>query len=240
MCIGSCSSSYAGSDDRGRDPEETNSISGSEPCKTPGSRQVLAMPEPRTARSPPCWTRARAFWKAPAAIGMGQSPNSAGVSLRTFNRNPRGRSGTQDASVCISPETRLWLPDGVYHRPHLRACGRASPCRAHQRQHGGSCPPLRTNMKRRGAARAEYQTPARGAASANTMELPTACWKVGDNILQTISLPRRQQDPALPQQLFRIWQTTALKCDPEFPARAMAAEGGFIVGRRQLWPGLQP
>ena len=38
-------------------------------------------------------------------IGMGQSPNSAGVSLRTFNRNFEGRSGTQDASVfLVSPE----------------------------------------------------------------------------------------------------------------------------------------
>ncbi len=38
-------------------------------------------------------------------IGMGASPNSAGVSLRTFNRNFEGRSGTQDASVyLVSPE----------------------------------------------------------------------------------------------------------------------------------------
>lgn len=39
-------------------------------------------------------------------IGMGQSPRSAGVSLRTFNRNFKGRSGTADASVyLVSPET---------------------------------------------------------------------------------------------------------------------------------------
>ena len=39
-------------------------------------------------------------------IGMGQSPNSAGVSLRTFNRNFEGRSGTADAQVyLVSPET---------------------------------------------------------------------------------------------------------------------------------------
>ena len=37
---------------------------------------------------------------------MGQSPNSAGVSLRTFNRNFEGRSGTADAQVyLVSPET---------------------------------------------------------------------------------------------------------------------------------------
>ncbi|MCL1810224.1 MAG: aconitate hydratase [Clostridiales bacterium] len=39
-------------------------------------------------------------------IGMGQSPRSGAVSLRTFNRNFKGRSGTQDAEVyLVSPET---------------------------------------------------------------------------------------------------------------------------------------
>jgi aconitate hydratase len=39
-------------------------------------------------------------------IGMGQSPNSGGVSLRTFNRNFEGRSGTKDGQVyLVSPET---------------------------------------------------------------------------------------------------------------------------------------
>jgi len=39
-------------------------------------------------------------------IGMGFAPNSGGVSLRTFNRNFKGRSGTADASVyLVSPET---------------------------------------------------------------------------------------------------------------------------------------
>ncbi|HOE09560.1 MAG TPA: aconitate hydratase [Treponemataceae bacterium] len=39
-------------------------------------------------------------------IGMGFAPNSEGVSLRTFNRNFKGRSGTPDAGVyLVSPET---------------------------------------------------------------------------------------------------------------------------------------
>ena len=38
-------------------------------------------------------------------IGMGQSPNSGGISLRTFNRNFEGRSGTKDGQVyLVSPE----------------------------------------------------------------------------------------------------------------------------------------
>lgn len=38
-------------------------------------------------------------------IGMGQSPNSGGISLRTFNRNFEGRSGTKDGRIyLVSPE----------------------------------------------------------------------------------------------------------------------------------------
>lgn len=39
-------------------------------------------------------------------IGMGQAPKSGGVSLRSFNRNFKGRSGTMDAEIYLaSPET---------------------------------------------------------------------------------------------------------------------------------------
>ncbi len=41
-----------------------------------------------------------------ACIGMGCAPGSGGVSVRTFNRNFEGRSGTRDAQVyLVSPET---------------------------------------------------------------------------------------------------------------------------------------
>lgn len=60
-------------------------------------------------------------------IGMGQSPKSGAVSLRTFNRNFKGRSGTLDAQVyLVSPETaaisaiRGVLTDGS-------TCGEAMP-----------------------------------------------------------------------------------------------------------------
>ncbi|MHA1409780.1 MAG: aconitate hydratase [Candidatus Odinarchaeia archaeon] len=39
-------------------------------------------------------------------IGMGQAPKTGGVSIRTFNRNFKGRSGTKDAQLfLVSPET---------------------------------------------------------------------------------------------------------------------------------------
>ncbi len=73
----------------------------------PGSKQVLNLMAQKGALSDVIDAGARILESACGpCIGMGQSPNSAGVSLRTFNRNFLGRSGTQDASVyLLSPET---------------------------------------------------------------------------------------------------------------------------------------
>lgn len=71
----------------------------------------------------------------------------------------------------------------------------------------------------------------------DTMELPCLL-KVGDNITTdhimpagSKILPYRSNIPHLANYCFEV-------CDPEFPARAMAAEGRLYRGRRQLWPGL--
>lgn len=72
----------------------------------PGSKQVLNMLAENGALSDMINAGARILESACGpCIGMGQSPNSKGVSLRTFNRNFEGRSGTKDASVyLVSPE----------------------------------------------------------------------------------------------------------------------------------------
>ncbi len=74
---------------------------------TPGSRQVFTMLADCGALSDIISAGARVLECACGpCIGMGQSPVSAGVSLRTFNRNFKGRSGTADAEVyLVSPET---------------------------------------------------------------------------------------------------------------------------------------
>ncbi len=72
----------------------------------PGSKQVLNMLALSGALSDMIDAGARILESACGpCIGMGQSPNSAGVSLRTFNRNFEGRSGTADAGIyLVSPE----------------------------------------------------------------------------------------------------------------------------------------
>ena len=73
---------------------------------SPGSMQVLGMLSECGALADILGAGARLLECACGpCIGMGQSPNSAGVSLRTFNRNFEGRSGTADAGVyLVSPE----------------------------------------------------------------------------------------------------------------------------------------
>lgn len=73
---------------------------------SPGSRQVLSMLASNGALTDLLDSGARLLESTCGpCIGMGQSPVSKGVSVRTFNRNFLGRSGTQDASVYLaSPE----------------------------------------------------------------------------------------------------------------------------------------
>ena len=110
VCIGSCTNSSlfdmlkvaALLKGKTIDPGVSLSIS-------PGSKQVLTMLADCGALSDIIASGARVLECACGpCIGMGFSPNSAGVSLRTFNRNFEGRSGTADAKVyLVSPETAV-------------------------------------------------------------------------------------------------------------------------------------
>ena len=72
----------------------------------PGSKQVLNMLAKKGMLSDMIDAGARILESACGpCIGMGQSPNSKGISLRTFNRNFEGRSGTKDGQIyLVSPE----------------------------------------------------------------------------------------------------------------------------------------
>ena len=167
-------------------------------------------------------------------IGMGQSPNSAGVSLRTFNRNFLGRSGTKDAQVyLVSPETAVAAAlTGFITDPQTL----------------GEMPAVTLPDSFRIDDRAVL--PPVSAAEADTVEVlrgpnirpfprskPFAdslaaelVLKVGDNITTdhimpagAKILPYRSNIPKLSEFCFTV-------CDPDFPARAKAAGDGIIVG----------
>ena len=110
VCVGSCTNSSlydllkTAAMLKGRTVAPSVSMSVS-----PGSRQVLTMLANCGALSDILASGARLLECACGpCIGMGFSPNSGGVSLRTFNRNFEGRSGTADAKVyLVSPETAV-------------------------------------------------------------------------------------------------------------------------------------
>ena len=110
VCIGSCTNSSlfdmlkVAALLRGRTIAPGVSLSIS-----PGSKQVLTMLSDCGALTDILASGARLLECACGpCIGMGFSPNSGGVSLRTFNRNFEGRSGTADAKVyLVSPETAV-------------------------------------------------------------------------------------------------------------------------------------
>ena len=78
---------------------------------SPGSKQVLKMLAAEGLIEPILDSGARLLeCTCGPCIGMGGSPTSEGVSVRTFNRNFEGRSGTQDAKVyLVSPQTAASL-----------------------------------------------------------------------------------------------------------------------------------
>ncbi|MBQ6893303.1 MAG: aconitate hydratase [Clostridia bacterium] len=107
VCIGSCTNSSLADMMkvahilRGKTVHPNVSLS-----IAPGSKQVLNMLAENGALADMIAAGARVLESACGpCIGMGQSPNSGGISLRTFNRNFLGRSGTKDAQVyLVSPE----------------------------------------------------------------------------------------------------------------------------------------
>ena len=110
VCIGSCTNSSlqdmlkVAAMLKGKKIHDSVSLSVS-----PGSKQVLSMLADCGALSDILAAGARVLECACGpCIGMGFSPNSAGVSLRTFNRNFEGRSGTKDGQVyLVSPEVAV-------------------------------------------------------------------------------------------------------------------------------------
>lgn len=79
-------------------------------CVSPGSRQVLSMLMEDGSMTSLLDSGVRLLeCSCGPCIGMGSSPHSAGVSVRTFNRNFEGRSGTKDAQVyLVSPVTAAY------------------------------------------------------------------------------------------------------------------------------------
>ena len=167
-------------------------------------------------------------------IGMGFSPNSGGVSLRTFNRNFLGRSGTKDAQVyLVSPETAVSAAHTGYitDPPTMDPIAEVKLPETFTIDDSAILAP----------ASAEDAVNAEVLRGPNIKEFPKSkpftddlsaelVLKVEDNITTdhimpagSKILPYRSNIPFLSQFCFSV-------CDTTFPERAKAAGDGIIVG----------
>ena len=167
-------------------------------------------------------------------IGMGQSPRSGGVSLRTFNRNFEGRSGTADGQVyLVSPETAAASAlAGVLTDP--RTLGDYEPIALPELfliNDNMILPPApESEMDQVEIQRGPNIKPFPVSQALPESIEKKAILKVGDNITTdhimpagAKILPFRSNIPYLSQFCFGV-------CDKEFPERCKAAGGGIIIG----------
>ncbi len=243
VCIGSCTNSSmldmltvaAMLKGKTVHPDVSLSIS-------PGSKQVYTMLAECGALADLIAAGARILECACGpCIGMGFSPKSAGVSLRTFNRNFLARSGTADAEVyLVSPETAAASAiAGVFCDP--TTLGEAPIV---------NVPEVFTvndNLIEMPATEAEAHTVEvergpnikpipQGKAPDENLETKLIL-KVGDNITTdhimpagTKVLPYRSNVPKLSEFCFTV-------CDKDFPERAKREGGGIILGGQNYGQG---
>ncbi len=203
---------------------------------SPGSRQVLQMLSQSGALGDILASGARLLECACGpCIGMGQSPPSGGVSLRTFNRNFEGRSGTADAGVyLVSPETAAASAlTGYITDPRTlgEAPAFAMPAAFAVNDNMIDLPAAESEAAAIEVVRGPNIKPLPLARPfSDTLALPVLL-KVGDNITTdhimpagAKILPYRSNIPHLAQYCFE-------GVDPGFAQRAQASpDGGFIVG----------
>ncbi len=236
VCIGSCTNSSlqdmlkvaAMLDGKTVDPSVSLSIS-------PGSKQVLRMMADCGALSKIIASGARVLECACGpCIGMGFSPNSGGVSLRTFNRNFEGRSGTRDAQVyLVSPETAVAaaLTGYITDPTTMDPIGEIAMPEQFLIDDSAILPPADETE----AANVEVlrgpniKAFPKSKPFTDTLSAPLVL-KVGDNITTdhimpagAKILPYRSNIPFLSKFCFEV-------CDPAFPERAKAAGDGIVVG----------
>ena len=236
VCIGSCTNSSlmdmlkvaALLKGKTIDPSVSLSIS-------PGSKQVLSMLAETGALNDILASGARVLECACGpCIGMGFSPNSAGVSLRTFNRNFLGRSGTADAGVhLVSPETAVAAAlTGFVTDPRL--LGEMPEIQMPQRFRIDDSAVIPPAAPEEAAAVEVVRGPnikpfPQSRPVGEEIAAPLTL-KVGDNITTdhimpagAKILPYRSNIPHLSQYCFGV-------CDAAFPERAKAAGQSIVVG----------
>lgn len=236
VCIGSCTNSSLLDmlkvayilDGKTVDPGVSLAIA-------PGSKQVLNMIAENGALSKMIDAGARILESACGpCIGMGQSPNSGGISLRTFNRNFEGRSGTKDGQIyLVSPEVAaVSALTGVMTDP--RTLGDMPEFKLPEVftiNDNMVVPPIE-------AERMDEVEVLRGpnikpfpVSESMADEISAKCsLKVGDNITTDHIMPAGAKILPLRSNIPKISEYCFAVCDEEFPKRALELKRSIVVG----------
>lgn len=200
---------------------------------TPGSRQVFATIASNGLLADLISAGARVLEAACGpCIGMGQAPRSGGISLRSFNRNFEGRSGTPDAKVYLcSPETaavsalRGVLSDPRDFGPYV---AEREPERYDTDDQGMILPPS-PDPDSVEVVRGPNIKPLPVRGPLETSIEGTILLKVGDNITTDHIMPAGSKILPLRSNIPAISEYVFVRIDPQFPDRARAHGGGLIV-----------
>jgi aconitate hydratase len=170
---------------------------------------------------------------------MGQAPRSGGVSLRTFNRNFKGRSGTADAQVyLVSPETAaVSALRGKITDP--RDLGTPLRVRLPERFASGDTmilPPAPDGEEVEIVRGPNIKPLPRFGALPDVLEAEVLL-VVGDNVTTDDILPGGAKVLPLRSNIPAISRYTFSRLDPEFAARAEAAGEGFVLGGKNYGQG---
>lgn len=236
VCIGSCTnSSY-------RDMMRVASIlkgktvaDGVSLSIAPGSKQVLNMLALNGALGDMIAAGARILESACGpCIGMGQSPNSGGISLRTFNRNFEGRSGTKDGQIyLVSPETAAASAlTGVFTDP--TTLGEEAEIEMPEKflinDNMIIAPAPVEEMDNIEILRGPNIKPY-PATSPLADKIEASCsLKVGDNITTDHIMPAGAKILPLRSNIPKISQHCFTVCDQHFPERAKMLGQSIVVG----------
>jgi len=199
----------------------------------PGSKQVLTMLAQNGALADMVAAGARILESACGpCIGMGQAPATNAISLRTFNRNFEGRSGTASAKVyLVSPEVAaVSAIEGYLTDP--REFGEAPVVKMPEKFL------INDNMI---VAPAENPDDVEVVRGPNIKPFPLnkeltdvvegkALIKVGDNITTDHIMPSNAKLLPYRSNIPYLAEYCLTPCDPEFPKRAKENGGGFIIG----------
>lgn len=200
---------------------------------SPGSRQVFEMIARSGALADLISSGARVLESACGpCIGMGQAPPTNGVSVRTFNRNFKGRSGTATGQIYLTgPEVaaataiagKLVDPRQLGQRPAIKLPRRALI------DDSMIIPPPRD-----GSAVEVVRGPNIKPCPLNT-ELPESIrgevlLKVGDNITTDHIMPAGAKILPLRSNIPAISRYVFSGVDPSFAERAQGKRGGIVVG----------